>query len=94
MRLFGQILQELDTVSKLAQKDNVNVSEITSLIQQTLENLSATRKNYVDVKNVAADIAVKWDVNAVFKNKRQTKIKKHYYELCEDFRFRTCYIQK
>lgn len=83
---LSQILEELNIVSTTAQSVNTNINQITSLMQKTLEFLSETRNSYTCIKQEAENIAKLWNVKPEFKSKRQPKVKKHFDELCEDYR--------
>lgn len=82
---LGQILQELDTVSKVAQVGTYRFNQIINLLKGTW-NISETRKNYDKLKYKAEKIREQWSVGGKFVANHQIKYKKHCDDLSEDSR--------
>lgn len=82
----AKILENVNSVSKMLQSKDMDLSSATKLIDNANKVLSNFRNNYEEVKRTAVSLAENWGIQAKFENKRVKKVKQHFDELCVDER--------
>ena len=82
----NKILQSTNTISKLLQSKDADLSVAVTLLDTAIAELNQFRSHYENAKNDALDLSDKWGVTKMFEETRIRKAKCHFDELCSDER--------
>lgn len=85
--ILYKILTQVNFASKVLQRKTTDLNECVRALEQVQQNVSILRSCYEDVKAEAKNLATKWSINTDFMQKRQPKVKRHFDELSNDYRF-------
>ena len=85
--LLSKVFTHTNVASKCLQGTEMDLERATAVLQSVDCKLKKLRASYLEVKEEAAGVAAKWNVDAMFPVSRQPKIKRHFDELAEDYRF-------
>ena len=81
----NKILQSTNTISKLLQSKDADLSVAVTLLDTAIAELNQFRSHYEIAKNDALDLADKWGVTKIFEETGIRKAAKcHFNELCSD----------
>ena len=81
-----KLLSSVDLVSQFLQRPNINLLDATSLLEAALTSIKKLRIQFEDTKKSAETLAKSWGTAVQFKEKRMSRKKRQYDELCEDER--------
>lgn len=84
--MFSKILGAIDVASKYLQNKNTDLFIATQHLENALETTTNYRLNFDEARKEAVAVASKWGVEVKYKDKRVTKVKRHFGELTDDQR--------
>ena len=84
--MFSKIFGAIDAASKYLQKKNTDLFIATQHFENALETAKNYRLNFDEAKKEAVAVGSKWGVEVKCKDKRVTKVKRHFDELTDDQR--------
>lgn len=85
--ILSKVFTQLNIASKSLQGKETDLERASTIFQRSRERLLQMRNEYQNMKEEAVTLAVKWNVDPIFPQKRQPLVKKHFDELAEDYRF-------
>ncbi|XP_053156183.1 zinc finger MYM-type protein 1-like [Hemicordylus capensis] len=84
--LLSNILEPVNTVSKLLQSPQTDLSKAATYLQTIHTNLQESRNKYDSLRKTAAKMSEKWGISQVFEEQCVRKVTRFHDELCEDQR--------
>ncbi|XP_050505447.1 uncharacterized protein LOC126883820 [Diabrotica virgifera virgifera] len=85
--VLSKIFTQLNITSKFLQGKETDLEKAARVLERSQTELKKMRDDYEAYKDEATLIARKWNVQPMFSQSRQRKVKRHFDELAEDFRF-------
>ncbi|XP_050516311.1 uncharacterized protein LOC126891168 [Diabrotica virgifera virgifera] len=85
--VLSKIFTQLNITSKFLQGKETDLEKAARVLERSQTELKKMREDYEAYKDEATLRARKWNVQPMFSQSRQRKVKRHFDELAEDFRF-------
>ncbi|KAG8540294.1 hypothetical protein GDO81_019541 [Engystomops pustulosus] len=80
------ILEKVNTVSKVLQAKNTDLSEASRLIKNIADSLGQYRNQFEEAKQIAVSLAQQWGISSQFEKKRIPKVKRRFDKWAVDER--------